>query len=617
MRLLQFACCFALLLPLAAEAGIGTFIVDSTSYRLEENYRSELIRTMQNKLPIQVVPQSNGWQVFMANSAIETTSTNVIELLHNILKANSNDETLGREAISYGLRFAKKYQNNRPSFEVTEMLRQALANTYDVDRSVFADFPSLERFILANRLHESTLQLREGRLSIPQILLKGQWKTWTDIESQIPMDPNTGKMTNHVFTPEGIARKPLQQQAEKREKEPFAKEESEKREKARIAKEEEAKKADAKRNADQEEAARIAAAKQKAAEDEAKKRDILAQKQAAEDRKKEEEKKNQTLFENKTNRRITIGTTYIGGNPERDELSKIVTETHTEYATMWGLSQEVEDKNLLKYACTVNNRSVDCEAYWNKIAVLRRWLYNGNPPDSYRLKYKPWSNKHSPNDEWYIMVDDDMPVTNMGIDPYKAIEQLRGYADTSIIIALDVINWNGDYQTAINTGLMIVRKDDASREFFDELWEERNTLVNNAPSYCPTLGVCQRQHTLHEQQGFANLLQRDRNLIGTVVSVVKPRESNSYSDRSHIALNTFHRAGCFYRDQGNWVTNRFAYNDPESGHWRPGDWMGQTAGVPLIGWWCGDWDAGRPKGPIRLDMIKQMTSQIVRDFIRE
>ncbi len=314
-------------------------------------------------------------------------------------------------------------------------------------------------------------------------------------------------------------------------------------------------------------------------------------------------------------RHITIGTTYVGGNPERDELSKLVSDTHLEYAQIWGLQQEVESRNLLKSGCTVAGRPVDCEAYWNKIALIRRWLYDGKvPPDSslstsWDLSYDI---PEGP-EEWYIIVDDDMPVTNMTINPYKAIDELREGNDTSIIIALDVINWSGNAKTAVNTGLMIVRKDSASRQFFDRVWLQRNKTAWNATHYCPTLGVCQKQHTLHEQEGFSNVLNEKPDLLELIVSVVEPRSLDYYSPRAHIALNTFHRAGCFYREQSGWMTDRFSYHDPESGKWRKGDWMGQTAGVPLRGWLCHDRYSGIAAQPIRLQMLQEIIAETVRD----
>ncbi len=322
-------------------------------------------------------------------------------------------------------------------------------------------------------------------------------------------------------------------------------------------------------------------------------------------------------------RQFTMGTTYIKGNPLRDSLSEMVAGNHEEYAQRWGMNHELETTNLLKNACSKNafsSEQIDCEPYWNKVAILRRWLHN--PEKDSR-------------EQWYIMADDDMPVTNMNVNPSTAIDALRGLTDSSIIIAKDVMNWHSNADTAVNTGLMIVRKDDTSKTFFDNLWERRNSYVGL--HNCPTLGVCKEQKSLHEQNAFADLLDENPSLMNGAISVVEPRNSNhsphllasllgkvirllnsdssasllaKLGGRAKIALNTFHRNGCFIRQEPDWE-NRVHYNDSHEGTWRKGDWMGQTAGVPVWGWWCGDKDS-KPPGHIRKDMLQHLFDNTIR-----
>ncbi len=286
---------------------------------------------------------------------------------------------------------------------------------------------------------------------------------------------------------------------------------------------------------------------------------------------------------------IIFGATYLSGNPERDELSRLVDTTHKEYADRWGITHRVVDQSLLKKECTLDNRKVDCVPYWNKVAVLRNWL-----------KEPAQSSKQ----EWYILADDDMPVTDMTINPSEAIDMLRRGKDTSIIVARDVVVWTGDEKTSVNTGLLFIRKDEHSRKFIEKLWERRNDHWSDTNQKCRTLGTCVNQDSLHEQEGMARVIKNDKSLLNKVVTLVLPRENyvDANGKTKELAINTFNRHGCFLRDNKDWKFENIDYSNCDAkylaGAWRPGDWLGQTAGVPIKGWYCGDYDPKKPNGPI-------------------
>lgn len=296
---------------------------------------------------------------------------------------------------------------------------------------------------------------------------------------------------------------------------------------------------------------------------------------------------------------ITFGTTYLKGNAERDSLSQMVNENHMEYAVKWNIQHRVVEESLMKDSCThpITNTQQDCVAYWNKVAVLREWLQ------------QPEGTK----EEWYIIADDDMPVTNMRVNPYEVIDKLRRKKDTSVIIATDVVPWNGDHLISVNTGLMMVRKDEASRKFIETLWEKRNTPTKRDPVICPSLGLCQNQDTLHEQEAFSNILKQDRSLIDSVVTVIKPRDTY---EGEEIAINTFNRGGCFYRVQQNWRKEKLEYKwDRQfpNGAYRKGDFLPQTAGVPIKGMLCdANGDPSEEISFIREDKLKDMLGHVVR-----
>ena len=290
----------------------------------------------------------------------------------------------------------------------------------------------------------------------------------------------------------------------------------------------------------------------------------------------------------KKTRNIIFGTTYVSNNPDRDALSQLVSANQQRYAKIWDLEGRVVTDNLLKGKCNLPSGSTaDCVPYWNKVELIRNWL---NEPNNAK-------------EEWYILADDDMPVTNMNVDPYEALDLLRKGQDASIIIVRDVVNWKGDKDLSVNTGLFMVRKDMESKKFFEKLWVKRNDPTSNpSSSICPTLGTCKNQEVLHEQEGFARVLSNSRSLLEGTVAVIDPRDL--YQEKE-IALNTFKREGCFIRVQEGWSENSISYSHDASnpnGAWQPGDWMGQTAGVPIKGKDC---YSNEPK-QFRLDYLNFM-----------
>lgn len=288
-------------------------------------------------------------------------------------------------------------------------------------------------------------------------------------------------------------------------------------------------------------------------------------------------------------RHITFGTTYVAGNPDRDALSKLVSDNQQEYAQYWSLNGKVVTESLLQGRCQGATGFVDCAPYWNKVAILKEWLEQSS----------------SGKEEWYVLADDDMPITNMNINPYEAIDLLREGNDASLIVARDVVQWKkGEVRDhSVNTGVLIVRRDQNSKEFIEKLWAKRNDAAFDS-SHCRTLGTCKTQDVLHEQEAFARVLAEDPSLLNRVVKVVNYR--NRYQGRE-IALNTFRRHGCFIRVQDGWRDKPFSYKDPADGAWQEGDWMGQTAGVPIIGKECG---TEVPRS-FRLDYLRPMLERAI------
>lgn len=282
---------------------------------------------------------------------------------------------------------------------------------------------------------------------------------------------------------------------------------------------------------------------------------------------------------------ITIGTAYNNnGDEKRDKVSSLVNADHFQYAKKWGLTHELTSTNLLQNDCThpTNGLQEDCAGYWNKIQRIRNWL-EMNPGNGEKV---------------FIVLDDDMVFLNNNIDPYDAIKQLGPNAD--VIIMKDVINWLSlrfenkktlDPRASVNTGLMIIRNTKDAKDFVEKVWSHRNDPTNQ--NDCPTLGLCKNQNAFHEQEATAKVLLDNPYLLNKgIVATLDPREKSS-TGVNRIAANTFKREGCFVRKQEYWDESVFDYGinnnkDEQYGACKSGDWLCQTAGVPVWGKKIGD-----------------------------
>ncbi len=661
-------CCSLAFLPLGIMAAESTTFIISKSFDIDANSNAAFVTALEKKAPIEAIARSDGWQIFIGGDAIEQSSMDLIDLLSGLLQAHKVDVPLARGAITYGLYFADKYENGIPNDVVIKMIREGLANEYDVDVWLFEQNPSLERFILANRLHESALELRMGRLSTPQIMMKGQWKAWADIVGQNLIDPTTGRLMNYIFTPQGFEKNSAQEpkpntqqttnQKNDQQQKPKGTEEKPKTEQTNNQKtdqqtktnsgqttgkqtgqqqttkekqkdkddkqSEEQKKIDeeleqqfkkeraeeAKKEQEKEQklSKELKTSKQRTSKEEKQKRAEIvkaANQKLQEKRQQEFDTKNAEKLkadaeakkteETRANRKITIGTAYrnLGGLQE-DVVDK-VNANHEIYAQTWKLTHEVHDAGIADHACKVHGHVVPCDPEWARIEAIRNWLYNGKPPpDNFWARTlnslsgwyapKPRADGH---EEWIIMIDENMPITNMCIDPREAIDLLRADKDASMIFLHDS---KDSSPTAINDRVIFVRKNNNSRHFFDQLWDQRKK--QGGPL----------------QEAFDSIYKEHR-YFADQIQIIEPRDAKA-KDRAKISLGTLNRTECYQVELENGSASLVMFKDPPSDQWQPGDWIGGPAGVPLLGWTCRNKFNGLPDAPLRYDLILKLLDQV-------
>lgn len=316
-------------------------------------------------------------------------------------------------------------------------------------------------------------------------------------------------------------------------------------------------------------------------------------------------------------RKILFGAVYDNsGDPNREPISEFVNQNHKQYSDRHGMEHTIVTGNLVKGQCSQGfmKEQADCAPYWNKIARIREWLREPRESDV---------------EEWYYYVDDDMLVMNMKVDPSKAIDELRGGRNTSFIIAEDVIDWQkwffetSDPYLSVNTGAMIIRKDERSKKLIDAVWELRHHPVAKPSPECTNIGNCKFQEkSMQEQEAFTILLRDNPHLVGDVVTIVPPRDTQS-STRAHLAMNTFYRGGCLVKKNRAGQSEAFSYDSMDQavnpdGAFKQGDWLTQAAGVPVWGkevprskGSCLD-DPSVLYGPLRLTKLQTLEKQVIR-----
>jgi len=327
-------------------------------------------------------------------------------------------------------------------------------------------------------------------------------------------------------------------------------------------------------------------------------------------------------------RELILATVYHNhGDSNRDAIAELVTENHRQYAKKWGVKHDVVTEDLVVGKCTDpdTHQAVDCSPQFNKLAYYMQQCANPPPKEVER---------------WVNYADCDLPYTDPNVNPWLALDSLRGDdGDTSTVLVKEGVDWidfyplpgyqTHDPRVSINSGYMSARIDPKSCSWIKASWDHRNSPRDPAsPNYlqCKTMGYCpDRRDVLNDQATIAMALQdRINNGVGLDgISIVLPRDPTS-PHRAHLALNSMHRNGCVV-SIGNYgeVYGPFEPGklDPDDGKWRPGDWNGQPAGFPIMGRYplprdangnCVD-DPSLPIENVRLKKIDAMLAQIPKE----
>jgi hypothetical protein len=240
---------------------------------------------------------------------------------------------------------------------------------------------------------------------------------------------------------------------------------------------------------------------------------------------------------------IKVFTSYTTDNPERLSMSHKVVANQKAYCKDNGYLYEVYEKNL----------APDSLPYWSKIAGINRLLASKRPA------------------EWIVWLDDDAVIVNQKIKLAKVIQDLSAqHPEANVFVTKDVPHAD----TQLNTGVLIVRNSDISRNIFQKIWEMRNQVVPRFAAQRYTYGKCPSQLCLHEQEAMHNLLI-DHPVYQKNVKIIPQRDS------AGLGINTFRRFNHYDDNRGGMPLSYGG--DPSTSTYRQGDFITQCTGLSTKG----------------------------------
>jgi len=238
-----------------------------------------------------------------------------------------------------------------------------------------------------------------------------------------------------------------------------------------------------------------------------------------------------------------------GNSRDAHGLQQEVVANHREFAAVHGYTYWWERGSKVS--------QYGLQPYWTKIAMLRERM------------------AVSPDEEFFVWVDDDIVLTNHRVQDMFA-HALHAHPSSSIIVTQDASKWH-----SVNTGVMIVRNDARARGLLAELWRRATAVRADGVS----LGFDSQRHCLHEQQALQEMLAER---VPGIAAVRQRQESADQGpadprlephSRPSFNLNTFLRWSHYDDERG--LAQRFT-DDGLWTKWRPGDFAGHCSGMSRV-----------------------------------
>ncbi len=225
-----------------------------------------------------------------------------------------------------------------------------------------------------------------------------------------------------------------------------------------------------------------------------------------------------------------IHTMVSGGDQSFSLLTKA---NHEAYARARGINY----RHVIpeEYAQQLGNK----RQYWLKVFVLNDLLHCDNIPDG----------------SWIMWLDDDFVINDFTQDMPIPDQYIQHFSDGySLLVTNDVC------KTRLNTGLILVKKNDTTRIFVKYQWLYL--------SVHPIHGYKGQSATLHEQEVLRNLMYHSTftgvNDVYQVIKVVPSRDKD-------LNMNTFKRED-FVKAQG-WDNITNVCDSGNDKKWRDGDYF--------------------------------------------
>jgi len=246
------------------------------------------------------------------------------------------------------------------------------------------------------------------------------------------------------------------------------------------------------------------------------------------------------------------GMVLLSGGDRNAALTDRVVANHAAFAARNGYAYWWYRGSLVK--------PLEWQPYWHKIAMLRRALVR------------------FPTATAFAWIDDDIVLTNFAAE--DMLQSALRQSNASLLATRDPANW-----VALNTGVLLLRNDEAGRETLEEVWKRATAPRSDGVS----LAFDTQARCLHEQQALEEMLREPR--WRTRISVLAQRSAADDAAQAAVPmppatvrqpafnLNTFLRWSHYDSERGSHL--RFDRDAPGSS-WVRGDFAGHCSGLSSV-----------------------------------
>lgn len=167
-----------------------------------------LMRALRQSTPVDVIPETSGWQIFVGGDASNLGQEELLRLLTALVANQPKNIELAEIAEDCAMNYAKHFQGGSPQGIAATLLHQAVAVETGASLVLIQAYPDLEKFLVVNqiakRMKAHGHKLQAAKYGIPMLHVGDLWRSWEYLKKHYPMDSQTGKLLGHHYTAAGF-----------------------------------------------------------------------------------------------------------------------------------------------------------------------------------------------------------------------------------------------------------------------------------------------------------------------------------------------------------------------------------------------------------------------------